>query len=68
MEKDWVVVFETNQPYQAEIAKDVLENEGIDAVILNQRDSSYVAFGPIEVYVHQDHKEKATELLKELRN
>lgn len=68
MEKDWVVVFETGQPYQAEIAKDVLENEGIDAVILNKRDSSYVVFGSIEVHVHQDFKEKATELLKEMRH
>ncbi|HBL75653.1 MAG: hypothetical protein A2W90_06205 [Bacteroidetes bacterium GWF2_42_66] len=68
MEKDWVVVFETGQGYQAEIAKEVLENEGITSVILNQRDSTYITFGPIKVYVHQDFEDRANELLKELKN
>lgn len=68
MEKDWVVVFETTISYQAEIAKEVLENSEINSVILNQHDSSYTTFGPIEVYVHKDFKEKASELLKELKD
>lgn len=68
MEKDWVVVFETTMDFQAEIAKEVLENNEINAVILNQHDSSYTTFGPIEVYVHKDNQEKAIELLKELKN
>ncbi len=68
MEKDWVVVFETAQQYQAEIAKEVLENEEITAVIMNQRDSTYITFGPIKVYVHQDFEQQANELLKELKN
>jgi len=68
MEKDWVVVFNTDQSYQAEIAKEILENNGINAVILNQHDSSYTTFGPIELYVHQDFQEQAAELLKELKN
>lgn len=67
MEKDWVLVFETDQPYQAEIAKEVLDNEGINNVILNQKDSSYLAFGPIEVYVHKDSEAKAIEILKALK-
>ena len=68
MEKDWVVVFETAHQYQAEIAKEVLVNNEIDAVILNQRDSSYTAFGSIEVLVHKDFEQQANELLKELKN
>lgn len=68
MEKDWLVVFETSLAYQAEIAKEVLANDGIDSVILNQHDSSYTSFGVIEVYVHQDNKEKAIDLLKELKD
>lgn len=68
MEKDWVVVYETDQEYQAEIAREVLENNGIKSVIMNQHDSSYKTFGPIEVYVHQDNQEKSVELLKELKN
>ncbi|MGQ8337661.1 putative signal transducing protein [Sunxiuqinia sp. A32] len=67
MEKDWVVVYETSLEYQAEIAREVLENNGIKAVVLNQKDSSYMTFGPIEVYVHQSNKEKSIELLKDLK-
>lgn len=67
MEKDWVLVFETDQPYQAEIAKEVLDNEEIDSVILNQKDSSYLVFGPIEVYVHKNFETKAIEILKTLK-
>lgn len=68
MEKDWKQVFLTAEMYQAEIAKDVLENSGITSVILNQKDSAYRAFGDIEVYVNQKDEAKAIELLKELKN
>lgn len=68
MEKDWIVVFETDQAYQAEIAKKILTDNEINAVILNQHDSSYTSFGQIAVYVHQNFKNKAIDLLKELKN
>jgi hypothetical protein len=68
MEKDWVCVFQTDQAYQAEIAGDVLENEGIECVILNEHDSAFPSVGEVEVWVHQDFSTKATELLSELIN
>ena len=48
---DWIVVFTTGQSSEAEIVKGGLENEGINAVIMNKRDSSYPSFGPIEILV-----------------
>jgi Putative prokaryotic signal transducing protein len=68
MEKDWVCVFQTGQSFQAEIAKEILENEEIQCVILNEHDTSFPSVGEIEVMVHKDFKEKATELLKDLIN
>ncbi len=66
MEKDWVCVFHTDQSYQAEIAKEILENEEIECVVLNEHDSIFPSIGEIEVWVHQDFNLKSTELLKDL--
>ncbi|MDA3881236.1 MAG: DUF2007 domain-containing protein [Prolixibacteraceae bacterium] len=68
MEKDWKQVFLSGELYQAEIAKDLLENNGINAVIMNQKDSSYKTFGNIEVFVNEKDETKALELLKELKH
>jgi aspartokinase len=68
MEKGWTEVFMTAHQFQAEIAKDMLENEGISAVIFNQHDSSYQTFGEITVYVPDSDAEKALQLLKKLKN
>lgn len=66
MEKDWKCIFHTNQVYQAEIAKEILENEEINCVLLNEHDSTFPTLGEVEVWVHQDFEEKAIELLKDL--
>lgn len=66
MEKDWVCVYHTEQGFQAEIARDILENEEIDCVVLNEHDSVIPSIGEIEVWVHEDFEVTATELLKDL--
>ena len=66
MEKNWVSVYHTGQSFQAEIAKELLENEEIQCVIINENDSIFPSIGEINVMVHIDCEEKATELLKEL--
>lgn len=66
MEKDWVCVFRTEQGFQAEIAKEILENEEINCVVLNERDSAFPSFGDLGVWVHQELEAKATDLLKDL--
>jgi hypothetical protein len=68
MEKDWVCVFHTEHSFQAEIAKEILENEEINCVVLNERDSTFPSVGELEVWVHQDFSNKAIELLKDLIN
>ena len=68
MEKDWVCVFQTGQNFQAEIAKEILENEEIACVILNENESAFPSVGNIEVMVHKDFAEKAAEILKDLIN
>jgi len=64
---NWTSVFETDQLYKAELVKDILCNNDIDAVILNQKDSSYNTFGEIYVMVSEEEKGKAEEILKTVR-
>lgn len=68
MEEGWMEVFLTAHDYKAAMAKDILENEGIRAIVINQHDSSYPSFGESVVYVQEADKEKALELLKELKH
>jgi predicted Fe-Mo cluster-binding NifX family protein len=67
MEKDWVEIYSTTHEYKASMAKDLLENEGIKAVILNQHDSAYQAFGEFCVHVAKTDETKAVVLLKNLK-
>lgn len=60
---DWTTIFETGQLYLAEMVKGMLEGNNLEAVILNQQDSSY-KFGTIAVMVKNEDKEKAEEIIK----
>jgi type III secretory pathway lipoprotein EscJ len=67
MEKGWKEVYSTVKEYRAEIAKDLLENEGIKVVLINQHDSAYQVFGEISLYVEEHNFSQAVELLKNLK-
>ena len=66
MEKEWTVVFETDQLYRAEIALQDLQEEGVEAVIMNKKDSSYIVIGDIKVLVRNEFLVKAEDLIKTL--
>ncbi len=66
MEDNWVSVYTTEHAWQAEIAKQILSENGIESVVINKRDSSLLAFGEVKVYVSNDDSEKSKELLKPL--
>ncbi len=68
MQEGWKEVFLTIHEYKATMAKDILENAGIKAVVLNQHDSAYKSFGDYMIYVDESDEKKALELLKELKH
>jgi len=68
MEKGWKEVLLTRDEVRASMAKDILINEGIPAVVLNQKDSSYLTFGDLAVYVPEASEEKAFDLIKDLKD
>ena len=55
MEKHWVKLFITTDPVRAEMTKQVLEEHGVSAVVMNKQDSSY-RFGQVELYVHESEE------------
>jgi type III secretory pathway lipoprotein EscJ len=63
MEKNWVKIFTSTNYYQAEIVKQVLTENHIDAVLLNKQDSSHRTFGTIEIYIHQADFSQAIEIM-----
>ncbi len=61
------LIYSTNVEYLAELLKQVLNNNNIEAFIFNNKDSSY-HFGEIEVYVNNKDKEAAKKLVEEFEN
>ena len=65
MKKNWTKVYSSNNPINAEIIKQMLEEHNINAVEMNQQDSSYNMFGNIQIYVQQEFSNKAIKLIEE---
>lgn len=65
MENEWVVIANFTDDVKAQIAIDMLINNGIEAVAVDKRDRNY-KFGEIEVCVHRDYVIEAKEILKDL--
>jgi uncharacterized protein len=59
----WEKVYSTSRQYEAEIIAGKLEDAGIKAVIVNKQDSSYRAFGEVEIHVPRTFVSRAKEIL-----
>ncbi|MFM6954571.1 MAG: DUF2007 domain-containing protein [Sphingobacteriaceae bacterium] len=64
MAQNWTKIVTTSNPITAELAKQVLEESGIEAVILNKQDSSY-HFGEVQVLVPEADSQAAQKLLSD---
>ncbi|MCZ2299057.1 MAG: DUF2007 domain-containing protein [Chitinophagales bacterium] len=61
---NWFLIYSTRDSVQATILKGMLEENEIPVQILNKLDSSYLAFGYIELYVPIHLKETALLLIQ----
>ena len=68
MEKDWVKVFTTEKTFEAEFLKGILAENGIRGIILNKKDSSYMTFGDVELYVHNSNVLEAINIINKRSN
>ncbi|MFH1321101.1 MAG: DUF2007 domain-containing protein [Bacteroidota bacterium] len=66
MEKDWVNIYNSTQVNNIEIVKGVLAENGIQAIDINKKDSSYL-FGEIELYVNKKDVLRAIHIIKKNR-
>ncbi|MBN3520631.1 DUF2007 domain-containing protein [Algoriphagus lutimaris] len=51
--ENWIKVFESDMQVRAEIVKGVLEENEINAVVLNKKETIYHVFGTYEVLVQK---------------
>ena len=64
MNNNWVNILSSDDLFKIEIVTQMLKNNKIDAVIINQKDSSYNLFGCSMLYVRLEHAEKSIELIQ----
>lgn len=62
--ENWNKVYATNKFHEAEIVKGVLEEQDIQAVVLNKKDSAY-HFGLFEIHVKKDSVLKAIKIIQD---
>ena len=66
MEGNWVKVHVVSMEYEAAIVKGLLEENDIDCVIVNKKDSSYL-LGDIEVFVEMENALLAKQIITKLQ-
>ena len=64
MNNDWIEVYSTNDIFKAEVIKNMLLSNYIEAIIMNQQDSSY-HFGNAKIYTRKENISKAKEIISE---
>lgn len=60
----WQTVFQSSNPHQTEIVKDILVNAGLQAVVFNKQDYAY-KFGTLEVKVNPDSVIRALKIIED---
>lgn len=67
--EDWIAVFTSGTDYEADLVRDRLDDSGIPAVVLTQRDHAFNLnvsdLAAVRVMVPPDYAERATALIEE---
>ena len=65
--ENWIVIFKTGTDYEADMVRDRLDDAGVPAVVLTQRDHAFNLnvgdLAPVNVLVPPDRADDATEIL-----
>lgn len=67
MDNNWSLVYTTDKLYEANILKELLDDNDIDAFVINKQDSTY-HFGDVEVYTRPEDVMKAKLLIEKFEN
>ena len=63
-EPNVAIVYQGTDEYTARIYKLKLEDAGVQVVYIDERDSSYNAFGYVYLKVHRDNEKIAKEIIE----
>ena len=64
MDYNWIRIYTSTDPFKIELLKGFLDQNNIVAMSINKKDSSYLAFGEIELLVYAKDVMKAKILIK----
>lgn len=67
MDENWEKVYTASKIFEIEIIKGLLADNDIESVEMNTKDSSFL-IGSIDLYVHRDDFEKASEIIRSHHN
>jgi len=66
MQPEWTKIFSSPLLFKVELARQVLEENGIEAVIVNKQDSSLLVYGEAELHVPEKQVQAAEKILAEV--
>jgi|TARA_B110000116_G_scaffold263404_1_gene269854 hypothetical protein len=61
---NWIKIYASTDPFKIELLKGFLDENNIVAMSINKKDSSYLAFGEVELLVDAKDVMKAKILIK----
>lgn len=64
MEDNWKCIYRSQKAWEVDIFHGVLTENGIDAVIINKKDSAYL-FGEVELYVKTEDVLEASKTIND---
>lgn len=64
--EEWIKIYSFESQYQAEMTKEILEQNGVNAVIINAKDSLFL-IGEYELYVNKLNEKKAIAIIDEFK-
>jgi len=67
MQNNWVNIHTVSQEYEAEIIKSILEENDIECVIVNKKDSAYL-IGDLEIFVDVENAFIAKQFILDLKS
>ena len=68
MPDNWIKIASSKQAYKIELLKGLLKENNIISVSINKKDSSYLVFGEVELFVDSKDIMKAKNLIQKQSN
>ena len=64
MEKDWIMIYQADEEYKAEIIRQLLENHGLHPVLMDKKDDEF-RIGQVEIFIAPEEADQARHIMSE---